>query len=47
MFAVLQTSRYFAAREDFVPRASCPCAGMARMAMAQICLWLCCAVNSV
>jgi hypothetical protein len=37
----LLTLRFFAAREDFVPRASCPCSGMARMAMAQFWMRLC------
>jgi hypothetical protein len=33
---ILLSSRFFAARQDFVPRASCPCSGMARMARAQV-----------
>jgi hypothetical protein len=38
--------RFFAAHEDSVPRASCPCSGMAKMAMAQLWLRLCRAVKT-
>ena len=36
VLSVLPIPQFIAAREDFVPRASCPCSGMAKMAMAQL-----------